>query len=383
MTLATAHTQALDHRIASRSRRLTVSIALRDAALALLILVLAEVSLQILVPEFSEQIYDHDFTRGQPIALNPDGYRGSLVPFAKEPTELRVLALGDSTTFGTAVRAEETWPAQLEQMLDQRAVGPVSVINGAMPAASLGELAYDYRERWRPYDPDVVIAAVSGNMVSNAWIRRADPPKPSRNGYAERPSFSRLKRARIELHRQAHRLCLPSCLSLNWQYLMYHLGLLNHDLNPDCPVGPLLAYGPRQPKLGVDVVERAWRALDDEIQELADAVKQDRKQLIVTFTPCRFVLSAAWIDNQKAVPVSTLTIDPNTRLADLCAMQGILYADSLARLRTLRREFGQRDPLYVLGDFNHLNRTGHWAVANVLGHTICEVGRSEPDNGPP
>lgn len=47
-------------------------------------------------------------------------------------TQMRILAMGDSRTFGDGVNDEETWPAQLEKALNERQPGRFEVINAGV-----------------------------------------------------------------------------------------------------------------------------------------------------------------------------------------------------------------------------------------------------------
>ena len=355
-------------RLPYRQRHLRVhgGALLRDLGILVALVVVAEVTLRIVAPVYGEQLYDREFTRGQPVGLNADGYRGALVPLERHAEELRVLALGDSTSFGTGVAAHESWPAALRSKMDQPGV-TVNVINAAMPAASLRELTQDFGQRWRAYEPDIVVLAVSGNMISNAWIRREDPPKQSENGYLESPTRSTLGEAKVRVNRLVRSFCLPSFLVLEWKQLMYAGGLLRHDVNPHAPVGPLLAYGWRQGDLDPSVVDEAWTVLETELDDLARLIREAGARLIVTFTPCRFEISEVLSDNRKAVPRRRLTTIPGERVEAICAKIGVTYVDAVDALRALRRDAEHRgDALYVLGDFNHLDATGHRAVAGAM-----------------
>lgn len=74
-----------------------------------------------MVPGQDHRTYAHE------VRVNSLGLRGPEIPAEREPDELRVLVLGDSTTYGQGVAEEDTLPAVIE--------------------ATLGELAPD--RRWR------------------------------------------------------------------------------------------------------------------------------------------------------------------------------------------------------------------------------------------
>lgn len=100
-----------------------------------------------------------------PYFVNPDGFRD--VRYARVPTPrtIRICALGDSFTFGTGVRAEETWPKALERLLRARG-HDVEVMNCGV---------YNYNTRQEvslleasvlEFDPDIVLLCAYLNDAS-------------------------------------------------------------------------------------------------------------------------------------------------------------------------------------------------------------------------
>lgn len=57
---------------------------------------------------------------GRPVSINALGMRDVERPIARDARTFRVVGLGDSHMFGWGVRREETFPAVLEEMLNQR-----------------------------------------------------------------------------------------------------------------------------------------------------------------------------------------------------------------------------------------------------------------------
>ena len=63
--------------------------------------------------------------------FNPQGFRGLPASLEKPPTGLRIIALGDSNTFGWDVDEGANWPAQLQQLLAVSHAG-AEVINAGV-----------------------------------------------------------------------------------------------------------------------------------------------------------------------------------------------------------------------------------------------------------
>lgn len=348
---------------------------MREGAKLIVILFLIEVALQLFAPHYRNQVFDHEFTAGHAIDVQPAGNRGEPVRVARmSENEFRIVALGDSATFGTSVASEATWPAQLEQILDAGSDRPVTAINTAVPAASVDQLRVAYEEQWRAYDPDVIILAVSNNMISLAWIRRDDDPHPPRNEYlTDESDWSLLRRAKIEANRLGRKLCLPSFLTINADRMLYFIGLQDHRIDPEAPYGPLLAFGFEQGGVSQALIDNAWTQFEADLLQLRDRIEADGRRLIVTYVPARFTLSETGRDNEKHVPLERITIDPNQRIASICAERGMAFVDIASALREHRHDrarAGAFAPLYVLFDYVHLNENGLAVVARALADAV-------------
>jgi lysophospholipase L1-like esterase len=87
---------------------------------------------------------------------------------------LRLFALGDSFTFGMGVEDAQTWPAQLESLLNSGGAGPVRVINGGTISYGVFQ-EYDlFTEHGLPTRPAAVIHALYWNDYMSAR-----PPDPA------------------------------------------------------------------------------------------------------------------------------------------------------------------------------------------------------------
>jgi hypothetical protein len=106
-------------------------------------------------------------------AWNVRGYRGRLLR-NKVPHEVRVFAIGGSTTYGYTVGRDETYPAQLETLMNARLAS-----NPSVSVANLGHLSDSsvcYEATYRDYrylDADIIILYEGYNDVS-APVRRTE-----------------------------------------------------------------------------------------------------------------------------------------------------------------------------------------------------------------
>jgi lysophospholipase L1-like esterase len=87
--------------------------------------------------------------------VNKDGYRGRLIDFSSSPEGgLRVLCLGDSTTYGIGLmRPSSTYPARLEEILRERLKKKCSVMNRGTPGYTINQglrVLAEVGPEWKP-----------------------------------------------------------------------------------------------------------------------------------------------------------------------------------------------------------------------------------------
>lgn len=112
-------------------------------------------------------------------AWNSRGYRGAILG-AKDANEVRIVALGASTTFGYGVLAAETYPTQLERRL--REVDPlpgtsITLVNLGMLDSKAVCLEADLRD-YGYLEPDMIIVYSGyngGGTDENQCRRQASP----------------------------------------------------------------------------------------------------------------------------------------------------------------------------------------------------------------
>lgn len=109
---------------------------------------------------------EHAFT----VSTNSYRMRGKAEPPADG--RRRILAIGDSTTFGLGVDDAEAWPAQLERLLNAQGL-PAAVFNGGVTGYSAYQ-GLRYLEKYGlPLRPDLVIATFGYNDAQS-WTENSD-----------------------------------------------------------------------------------------------------------------------------------------------------------------------------------------------------------------
>lgn len=95
---------------------------------------------------------------GNLIVINSQGLREEDYPLEKPEGVYRILVLGDSVTFGENVAAEESFPKQMQHLLNEARTGPkVEVLNAGVRGYNTYQELLMLEEVGLLYDPDLVI----------------------------------------------------------------------------------------------------------------------------------------------------------------------------------------------------------------------------------
>jgi lysophospholipase L1-like esterase len=104
--------------------------------------------------------------------INRHGLRGPDYEDRKPSDEIRLLALGDSITFGWELSEDEaTWPGQLQALLDHQARPGRSfrVINAGVPRYTSEQVLRFLRDRLDELQPDLVVLCVGWNDLAFSY----------------------------------------------------------------------------------------------------------------------------------------------------------------------------------------------------------------------
>ncbi|MGR9106723.1 MAG: SGNH/GDSL hydrolase family protein [Gammaproteobacteria bacterium] len=123
---------------------------------------------------------------GATYRINSRGCRDREYSLEKPEGIFRILALGDSFTFGMGVEAEDTYPKQLEEILNGKGY-PVEVINCAVVGYDMWQHKVALREKALVYHPDLVMLGIFVNDLMFSY----PPPEIRKPGYRGKNPFAK------------------------------------------------------------------------------------------------------------------------------------------------------------------------------------------------
>ena len=114
------------------------------------------------------------FTHDHPVRINSLGLRDREITLEPGPGASRVLALGDSQTFGAGLALANTWPKQLERMFREGVASQreVEVVNAGIPGTDTWQHEILLRRLLKMTNPHVVVLALYVNDVVPAYTPR-------------------------------------------------------------------------------------------------------------------------------------------------------------------------------------------------------------------
>jgi lysophospholipase L1-like esterase len=328
------------------------------------------------------------------IRTNAFGLRGGPLPGPKAPGVRRVLAIGDSFTFGAAVQGEEAWPRQLELRLgDEPSAARSEVVNAGVSGFGTAHQLLLYRLLQASLRPDVVVLGFSvvNDVLDNLCIDEGTY-EPRRNA----PCFI-LEDDRLVLHEP---LALPSPSTPRWVPGARAMALLRGqmknfvlgnpavlDLAARAGIRPELPYMPATIASWYDerYGARGWALTRRLLGELERTLDEHGVQMVILVVPTAL---QAEEDNtgKKAIlrslagerpPVRAFLEDPlrpQRMLLDFCRDAGIACVDPLPALREARRR-GER--VYYPID-QHWTPAAHAIAADLVARRLGELPGPSP-----
>ena len=265
------------------------------------------------------------------VRINPLGFRGADFPEEPRPGSIRVLCLGDSYTFGPYVEDEETFPAELDGLLESRLGREADVINGGANGFTIADEILFLASKASALRPRIVILAFTQNDVT-------DLARP---------------RTQYELMREHAELKSAMVLGPIIEVLQ-HTAIFN---GMQRLAARIRGGGPSaQPDEGE--LERLWRRYASLLEEAASLARSEGFDLVVMAWP-----SAPQILEGEAIVF-------NGRLGEECSRLGLPFLD-LAPVMTALREEGPSP--YLLPHDSHPSAAAYRAAAESIAPLITRM----------
>lgn len=273
------------------------------------------------------------FTLDVPVSTNSHGLRDREYPKKPAPGALRIIAIGDSQTFGLGLPSERTWPKQLETLLNRDRVfrSEWEVINAGLSATDTWQHAIILDRVLEWYDADVVVLAIYVNDVSAEWS-----PKPASevtNSTKKRIGYALKRSAVLSLARRAY------------------LRLRHRDLELE------ILKGERdEPR-----VDEAWTTVSRSLAEMRDRCASRGLQFVAVILPRRDQVSG-----------QTSYRGYQNRLIEILTADEVPHVDLLDPMMAAYSSIGEQ--LFIPWDGHH-SAEANAVVADRVARLIRDTAR--------
>lgn len=121
---------------------------------------------------------------GEAYFINADGYRGEQRSMQKQPGVTRIIIIGDSFTYGMGVNLEDTYPKQLETILNRNG-SCCEVFNFGIIGYNMWQYNELLARETLPYHPEIIILALYQND-----LKQSRPPYETDPDYRPHNPFA-------------------------------------------------------------------------------------------------------------------------------------------------------------------------------------------------
>jgi lysophospholipase L1-like esterase len=293
------------------------------------------------------------------IRVNSLGLRAPNVG-PKEPDEFRILAIGDSITFGDYMDESLTIPALLEKELKQ-AGKKVTVLNAGLPGATASDEFYHYMELQEQIKPDLVLI---GAYLNDAAQTRKFYVKTLRFPF-NKSRFLTWAFQRLQL------------IDMDSLFSAKEMTDVSSDWREEFRAGRNLSSGDSLGRrdgfdfeiynahndFGLGWSSEAWDRLDKIYSSWFEIAKRNGTKVALHAFPVWFQIYAA--DN-------VLSTYPQESFQRICAASDVPYLDLLPYLRQVAASGMQKSDL--LWDHCHYKVAGNELVAKHIAEWLVRDG---------
>lgn len=322
-------------------------------------------------PHFVENIPNrHANFLGVPVAINSDGLRGAEIGTPKPPNTVRILAVGDSVTFGYGIRLEDTYVKVLERRLNERSsVGTrFEVLNGGALGGSLSDYLHFLEQKATALNPDVVLVGLILNDIL-VYSKLGSISEAGAEWHSGRLSWQRKLSEFLLQRSDLYLFCYARLKS-------FFYGSQILDINKVRGLNFVTLTPPSEYQ------RHAWESSFDMLSQITAFCREHGYRIVVVIFPMQMQLSPAELRFYRdqyhlRLGDEALSGEPQQRLRKFFAAEGVPVVDLLPIYRThpseelyLRNSMIPSDPTHpsVKG-----NQVAAGEIFRVLNDSLIDV----------
>jgi lysophospholipase L1-like esterase len=307
------------------------------------------------------------------VRVNGQRFRGPR-EYATRPAPgvTRVAVLGDSMTFGWGAEDAETYPAQLEVLLNgggprDAHTGSFEVINAGYPGTCLGEKAAWYERGVRPFHPSLVVLTLLGDDVDGDLFWRVFSLDALGRAVPS-PLWLRGRGPRVSRSARTLFQSLPGYETLAERSQLFALVRKAVTRAASGEWTTALGQSPATPEAERRFRDEGLALLGAELRWLRDRTREDGAALVVVLVPFResvYPATGWWPDELRW---KSKAIGEAANQA--CREMGVPFRDLTPAVSARSR--AAPGPLYHEGSETHPTPAGYRAIAEEVAAFLRE-----------
>jgi len=285
---------------------------------------------------------------------NSSGMRGPELDLTLGEHEFRVIALGDSCTFGKGVLEEHSWPRQLEHLLTWELGSPWRPVVANLGVNGHSGATYElmFRERGLHLQPNLVLVGYNINDFPNVLSSIDEHVFKQATARRLIPQGLRDRLGRFASYRWARQTYYHTRRAADWAE------------------GEAFAR-----QAGEDSADtEAWLQQEQYLREIRNQAHKVGAHMAVFLFPYE---SQVYLDTFDASPIE--------RLRETCRQLGVPFVDLAEEFRSHARTTTPPRELFLRGDRYHPNPEGYFLVAKRVLEVLKEMDwlpHVEPQSDP-
>ena len=286
------------------------------------------------------------------LTINSLGFRGREVVTPKPSGSFRVVVIGDSVTMGWGVGDNETFSAQLEELLHARFPGrPLDIVNMGVGGYDTRQEVTLLKRNVSRLQPDLVLVGFYSNDVPDALDDKQTTAPGGTRIAASHPEAGQLLRMNQSPPSWWNRQLRRSRITYAMGRLFNRLagkgewGMSRFSMELD------LLQGRDSAELG-----RAWKMVEEQLQDLRGLAAANGFSVGIVVLPCKEQVLGQYPNAQY-----------QTRIRSIAQPLGFFVVDPLQSLAASRT---RADALFIPYDRNHPSAAGHHVIGEAIFHYI-------------